>query len=257
MSLINLEVKNWAKFQEREDRANYVWFKFSNSFFSDPKLFPLTIGARFLFVYILCERSKSEGNVVSINLEMTAFTLRATPEKILSQLEELREISVIFQETPGNSRTDACLDKKDKKREDKKDKMRGDAAAADTSPKVPHPIVKLWNENRGPLAGIRGCSASRLKHINSRWSENPSEAFWLEAVKRIAASSFCVGKNDRGWKADFDFLIKPDTAHKALEGKYDDRQGVAPTGGRNYATEREAANRAAADAYLKTLEVVE
>ena len=30
----------------------------------------------------------------------------------------------------------------------------------------------------------------------------------------------CFGVNDRGWKADFDFLIKVNNAVKVLEGKY-------------------------------------
>ncbi len=34
-------------------------------------------------------------------------------------------------------------------------------------------------------------------------------------------SSFCTGSNDRGWKADFDFLIRADKATNILEGKYD------------------------------------
>lgn len=223
MSLIQIEIKNWSKFQEREDRSNYVWFKFSNGFFSDPKLFPLSIGARFLFVYILCERSKVESNTVSLNFELAAFTLRTTQENILKQLKELEDISVIRQENPGNSRTDACLDKRDKK-----DKIRVDLPAK-ASPKTPHPIVRAWKEHRGTLPDVRGCSVGRLKHINARWAENPSEDFWKGVVVRVSQSAFCTGKNDRGWKADFDFLIKPDTAHKILEGKYDDRgNGLAP-----------------------------
>lgn len=29
-----------------------------------------------------------------------------------------------------------------------------------------------------------------------------------------------MGKNDRGWKADFDFLMRVDKATSILEGKY-------------------------------------
>lgn len=39
------------------------------------------------------------------------------------------------------------------------------------------------------------------------------------------ASPFCTGQNDRGWKADFDFLIRPDKATNILEGRYDDKRG--------------------------------
>jgi hypothetical protein len=41
------------------------------------------------------------------------------------------------------------------------------------------------------------------------------------------ASPFCRGETgDRGWRASFDFLLKPDTATKVLEGKYDDADAI-------------------------------
>lgn len=51
---------------------------------------------------------------------------------------------------------------------------------------------------------------------------------WLKQVPaafaKVAASKFCRGKNDRGWRMDMDFLLKPDTLTKILEGKYDGRK---------------------------------
>mgnify|MGYP005796865919 CR=1 FL=1 len=34
-----------------------------------------------------------------------------------------------------------------------------------------------------------------------------------------------MGKNDRGWKADFDFLMRVDKATSILEGKYGGTKG--------------------------------
>jgi hypothetical protein len=44
-----------------------------------------------------------------------------------------------------------------------------------------------------------------------------------DALNRVAKSSFCRGQNERGWKADIDWFLKPDTLTKILEGKYDDQ----------------------------------
>ena len=44
-------------------------------------------------------------------------------------------------------------------------------------------------------------------------------------MRRIVLSDFCNGKNDRGWKANFDFLLRPNTHIKAMEGAYDNREG--------------------------------
>ncbi len=81
-----------------------------------------------------------------------------------------------------------------------------------------------------------------------RWADRPSksrdkrakdalerrslegEQGWAAVFTRVNLSSFCRGRNDRGWVADVDFVIRPDgkepeTALKVLEGKYDDRTG--------------------------------
>lgn len=43
----------------------------------------------------------------------------------------------------------------------------------------------------------------------------------FEAITRCVNSSFCNGRNDRNWNADFDFIFKPDKMAKILEGRYD------------------------------------
>lgn len=52
---------------------------------------------------------------------------------------------------------------------------------------------------------------------------------WEKVCQIANESPFCTGQNDRGWKADFDFLIRPDKATNILEGRYDDKQGEAKT----------------------------
>jgi uncharacterized protein YdaU (DUF1376 family) len=47
---------------------------------------------------------------------------------------------------------------------------------------------------------------------------------WNEALARIEESDFCRGLVDgRGWKADFDFAVRPSSFAKLLEGKYDNK----------------------------------
>ncbi len=46
-------------------------------------------------------------------------------------------------------------------------------------------------------------------------------AFCLtEAIWTIPRTPFCLGENDRGWKANFDFLLQPTSFTKLLEGTY-------------------------------------
>lgn len=84
-------------------------------------------------------------------------------------------------------------------------------------------LQRIWNENCGDLPEALLVIGSRKAQSIARWKEWPKEEIWIEVVQRIAASKFCNGKNDMGWIADFDFLIKPETHVKVNEGKYDDR----------------------------------
>lgn len=41
-----------------------------------------------------------------------------------------------------------------------------------------------------------------------------------EAIAAMERSPFCRGENDRGWKANFDFLLQPSSFAKLTEGTY-------------------------------------
>jgi len=98
----------------------------------------------------------------------------------------------------------------------------GDTTAkAAPSPK----LIEIWNDNCGPLAKVKSANSKRLRLIATRWREL-DELQWVEVVQRLSRSNFCTGQNDRGWRADFDFLLKADTATKTLEGRYDNREGL-------------------------------
>ena len=69
---------------------------------------------------------------------------------------------------------------------------------------------------------IRAMSKKRETAARARWKENPSQEYWADVVKAMAASNFCGGLSTH-FVADFDFLCKPDTGMKVLEGKYKNR----------------------------------
>lgn len=53
---------------------------------------------------------------------------------------------------------------------------------------------------------------------------------WREALTKLGASDFCRGMNDRGWKADLDFLLQAKSFTRVLEGHYDNRGAIPPPG---------------------------
>lgn len=98
---------------------------------------------------------------------------------------------------------------------------------------APHPIelLKLWNQVADPaLPRAQDLTDTRHKHATARLRERPALDQWRGIVERINTSDFCRGQNDRGWVASFDWMLKPDTPVKVLEGKYDNRAGTGPPG---------------------------
>ena len=87
-------------------------------------------------------------------------------------------------------------------------------------------LANLWNELvGGRLPNVLALNPSRKKKILMRLKENSDAQYWEQVIKKILASDFLTGKNDRNWVADFDFLLKPDTHVKVIEGRYDNRKG--------------------------------
>lgn len=96
----------------------------------------------------------------------------------------------------------------------------GNEAAPTGAPPAPN-LVDLWNLNAAVLPPIRALTKKRHDQWRRRWAENPDEGYWVAIVVRMAASPFCRGENDRGWKANVDFLLRPETHVKVSEGQYD------------------------------------
>lgn len=92
-------------------------------------------------------------------------------------------------------------------------------SAPDGAP--PNPLFEIWNEACGSLPKALSLSEKRRRRARELWKQRPEPDYWRSVVKRLAGSPFCCGKNDRGWRADFDFFLQSETHIRAMEGKYD------------------------------------
>lgn len=83
-------------------------------------------------------------------------------------------------------------------------------------------LFDAWNEivKGSQLPTARALSKAREKKCINRLDERPVEE-WREIISKMTVTPFLCGQNDRGWKADFDWIIANDgNAIKVLEGKY-------------------------------------
>jgi hypothetical protein len=83
---------------------------------------------------------------------------------------------------------------------------------------TPENLANLWNEiAKNRLASVKKLTTSRRKHATARLKEIPDSSDWKKIIAFIVADAFHNGNNERGWKADFDYLLRPDKALRILE----------------------------------------
>ena len=78
-------------------------------------------------------------------------------------------------------------------------------------------FMDAWQQTDFPQ--VRKLTDKRRKALLQRIADYGIDDC-IKAVEIASKTPFCLGKNNREWKADFDFIIKPDSIAKILEGKY-------------------------------------
>jgi uncharacterized protein YdaU (DUF1376 family) len=100
-----------------------------------------------------------------------------------------------------------------------------DVSAEPTSdpPVTEEEVLGAWADRMVPLgySAIRKLTDSRRRQLKARLREWPSIDDWQRAFSALERSAFLKGDNDRGWRADFDFLLQPKSLTKLIEGAYD------------------------------------
>lgn len=102
-----------------------------------------------------------------------------------------------------------------------------DKMSEEQSPKIDlSKFIKFFNGEMDAANAIiprlRTIAGTRKKHILARCREFGKEAL-VEMVKKAARSDFLNGKNQKGWIADFSWLILPNNFPKVIEGNYDNK----------------------------------
>lgn len=82
-------------------------------------------------------------------------------------------------------------------------------------------IVNLFHELCPSYSKIRTLSGERKKHTGARYRQYGNDlSIFEELFHKAEDSDFLKGKNDRNWKADFDWLMNETNMAKVLEDKY-------------------------------------
>jgi hypothetical protein len=84
-------------------------------------------------------------------------------------------------------------------------------------------IVDHYNEFCPSLPKATRLTDKRRGSLNALINEFGEEGV-KKAFEKVESCPHLVGKNDRGWKADFDWLINKNNLLKVIEGRYDQRK---------------------------------
>lgn len=102
------------------------------------------------------------------------------------------------------------------------------SASADAAEEAEEVVRRLWNDLAPPsLPRCRAMTRDRKAAARARLREH-GLAEVRAAIERLGASGFCQGGGRQGWRADVDWLLRPGSIARVLEGKYDDGRGTPP-----------------------------
>jgi len=78
-------------------------------------------------------------------------------------------------------------------------------------------FMDAWKQTDFPQ--VRKLTDKRRKALLQRIADYGIDDC-IKAVEIAARTPFCLGQNNRGWRADIEFFLRPDSIAKILEGKY-------------------------------------
>lgn len=180
------------------------------------------------------------GGVVVLYGDGLAFIPTFTKHQVINGKEAPSRLPEPSRVTEIDSRVpDACLTrpggrKEGKGREGKEGREGAAAVAAFPAPAPASVANDAWQEtvadwNRAiSEAGLPAVSAqpTSWRRIVAALKACPDLALWRRRYERVAASTFCRGRNDRGWTADFWWVLEHGDAIDS--GRYDDKESARP-----------------------------
>lgn len=95
-------------------------------------------------------------------------------------------------------------------------------------------IIQFYNstmeQSGATIPKVKSIEGTRKKHVSARIREYGRNAF-ADMIRKAAASDFLNGRNERGFTATFDWLIRPSNFIKVIEGNYDSNKNYSNSNG--------------------------
>lgn len=224
------------------------WFRLYHRMVDDEKLRLLAFEDRWHFVALLCLKASGLLDEPSTDLRSRKIAVKLGVQ--VRELDEiarrLREVGLIdvdmvpvaWEELQYRSDNSTARVKKFREKQACNDVKRAgnvSVAAQETETEAEEEgtnvpvksddlteLVSDWNDLAAELGlpKVAKLTEARRRAARCRLKQNTLDE-WKEAFRAIRRSGHCQGDNDRGWRADFDFLLQPKSFARLIEGFYD------------------------------------
>jgi len=94
--IINIQIKNWAKYNPRSDVKSCSWFRMDNDFFADAEFYKTSIEVRIVWIFVMCQASKKMATDLKINLNMVSDQTGLTQDVVKNSIDSLVLIGCII-----------------------------------------------------------------------------------------------------------------------------------------------------------------
>lgn len=213
---MRIEIVKWDEFNPKELLKTPFWFRVNVNITSSQSLFGLSHTMKWVWICLLAEAMRQKTGDFPLNIDWASVHWEIKRKDLVEAIDLLSQrdlLRVDSEWTPSGLRENSSPHNK----QTNKDIREKVGVAADL-----HILAKLWNEHSGNLPKVRKMTLAREKKCRAAWAITTDQSYWIEIAKKIASSKFHTGKNDSGWKADFDYFLREDVQTRAFEGSIGD-----------------------------------
>lgn len=236
MEFIDVRIKNWARYQSKNQRSKMSFFRVEASVFNDSKIAQLSPSGKLLWIYLLCEsttqfvqtKDKLNTGKALINIRVATSILSIRGTTIRAQIKLMEELQMVTATYKTKKAVQSKSENKNKSESEKKRRKKNRESQKD-DPALEKfsltEIVEAWNTalDQTQITKIKSIDGTRRKTFLARCKEYKTDInFWKALFHTIEKSDFLSGRK-KDWSASFDWIIRPTNLTKILEGNYQNR----------------------------------
>lgn len=223
-----INIRNWDKYNPKRDQKSYTWLRLNNDTFSGQDFCEYSAQELIVWISILCEASKKNSGKIDLKLPYLKIITRLSDTEINAAILKLHDDNYLEIEgdvvslhhavaplqitTPTYVRT---YERTNNIVDLTTDYTHPLEIPCDTSREPSfsdkcNTVAEIWNDigSQLGLAKVRvPLSKDRMEKMRSALSEFTSPQDWVKITQAIEGDDFLMGKNDRKWKASFDWLF--------------------------------------------------